>query len=94
MIIQLCLKFEEEDDVFFQIPHAKQVEKDTLLGLLRTHIPGNFKPIQFQYQGEMGVFYVDDRDVADIIKGVSKTITLPNSNLKVSFWLYFVKVVD
>ena len=78
--------------VCFQIPHAKQIEKTTLLGLLSNHIPGNFRPIQFQYQGDMAVFYVDDRDVADIIKGVSKTITLPDTNLKVSFCTYFVAV--
>ena len=72
---------------YFQIPHGKQIDKITLLGLLSNHIPGNFRPIQFQYQGEMAVFYVDDKDVAEIIRGVSKTITLPNTNLKVSFWL-------
>ena len=60
------------------------MEKDVILGLLGSHIPGTFRPIQFHYEGEMGVFFVDDRDIADILKGLSKTITIPNTNFKVS----------
>lgn len=67
----------------FQIPHAKETDKATLLTLLGNHAPGNFRPIQFGYKGEMAVFYLDDRDVANLMRGVSRRITLPGSNFKV-----------
>ncbi|KAK7103111.1 nuclear RNA export factor 1-like [Littorina saxatilis] len=64
------------------IPHAKETDKATLLTLLGNHAPGNFRPIQFGYKGEMAVFYLDDRDVANLMRGVSRRITLPGSNFK------------
>lgn len=65
------------------IPHAKKIEKTTLLTLLGNHLPPTFKPFQFHYENEMGVFHVDDRDTAELIKSLSRTITMPNSNLKI-----------
>lgn len=35
---------------------------------------------QFRYEREMAVFFVDDRDIADAIKKVTRTITMPNTN--------------
>lgn len=65
------------------IPHAKKMDKATLLTLLGNHLPATFRPIQFHYENEMGVFHVDNHDVADLLRKIHRTITVPESNLKI-----------
>lgn len=38
---------------------------------------------QFHYEGQMAVFHLKDRDIAESLRKINKTITMPNSNFKV-----------
>lgn len=64
------------------IPHAKKATKGALLAALSSHVSGNFRPLQFQYQGEMAIFYVDNKDTAFLLRDISRTFNLPDSNIK------------
>ncbi|XP_076442062.1 nuclear RNA export factor 1-like isoform X2 [Babylonia areolata] len=60
---------------------AKKIEKQTLLDLLGKQVPGNFRPIQFTYNSETAVFFLNDRDVADFLRNL-RYLPVPNSDLK------------
>ncbi|XP_025104123.1 nuclear RNA export factor 1-like isoform X1 [Pomacea canaliculata] len=65
------------------IPNTKQIDKAVLLSLLGNHTPGPLSPIEFHYEGQMAVFHLKDRDIAESLRKINKTITMPNSNFKI-----------
>ncbi|KAL8565145.1 hypothetical protein ACOMHN_003932 [Nucella lapillus] len=66
------------------IPYAKNLEKQKLMDLLGSCVPSNFRPFQFAYQGHSAIFFLDDADVADILKRHSKTFNFPNQSQKMA----------
>ncbi len=57
------------------IPHGRKVDKDWLLRSLQNICRVPFIPLEFHYEGEMAMFYVDDIATGDALRSVSGRIT-------------------
>ncbi|CAH1792138.1 unnamed protein product [Owenia fusiformis] len=60
------------------IPHGKKGEKSFILREITKLSAVPFVPINYHYEGEMVVFYVQGRTEANAVRDVTRRITLPN----------------